>query len=205
MPGRPRAGRPYFVMELVKGVPITEYCDKNNLPTEKRLELFIAVCHAVQHAHQKGDHSPRHQAVERDGHAARRQAGAQGDRLRRRQGDQPAAHREDALHRLRPDDRHAGLHEPRAGRDERPGHRHAQRHLFARRAAVRAAHRHDAVRRQAAARRGLRRDAADHPRGGAAAPQHAGQHAGRQADRRLQPPQHRSRASCGSTCAAIST
>jgi serine/threonine protein kinase/WD40 repeat protein/regulation of enolase protein 1 (concanavalin A-like superfamily) len=52
--GATASGRPYFVMELVKGVPITEYCDKNNLSTEKRLELFLAVCHAVQHAHQKG-------------------------------------------------------------------------------------------------------------------------------------------------------
>mgnify|MGYP001819370284 CR=1 FL=1 len=47
-------GRPYFVMELVRGIPITEYCDENNLTTEERLELFIAVCQAVQHAHQKG-------------------------------------------------------------------------------------------------------------------------------------------------------
>ncbi len=47
-------GRPYFAMELVKGVPITEYCDKNNLGTQKRLELFIDVCRAVEHAHQKG-------------------------------------------------------------------------------------------------------------------------------------------------------
>jgi serine/threonine protein kinase/WD40 repeat protein len=47
-------GRPYFVMELVKGVPITEYCDANQLSTRERLELFMQVCHAVQHAHQKG-------------------------------------------------------------------------------------------------------------------------------------------------------
>ena len=47
-------GRPYFVMELVRGIKITEYCDQENLPTEERLKLFIAVCHAVQHAHQKG-------------------------------------------------------------------------------------------------------------------------------------------------------
>ena len=52
--GSTEAGRPYFVMELVRGVPITEYCDENNLSTEERLELFIAVCQAVQHAHQKG-------------------------------------------------------------------------------------------------------------------------------------------------------
>ncbi len=47
-------GRPYFVMELVRGIKITDYCDQNNLPTQKRLELFIQVCKAVQHAHQKG-------------------------------------------------------------------------------------------------------------------------------------------------------
>jgi serine/threonine protein kinase/Flp pilus assembly protein TadD len=47
-------GRPYFVMELVRGVPITDYCDQNNLSIHKRLELFVTVCHAVQHAHQKG-------------------------------------------------------------------------------------------------------------------------------------------------------
>jgi serine/threonine protein kinase/tetratricopeptide (TPR) repeat protein len=52
--GYTEAGRPYFVMELVKGIPITEYCDKNNLSARQRLGLFIDVCKAVQHAHQKG-------------------------------------------------------------------------------------------------------------------------------------------------------
>src|SRR6185295_11542839 len=52
--GMTDAGRPYFVMELVKGEPITAYCDNNQLPPRKRLELFGQVCHAVQHAHQKG-------------------------------------------------------------------------------------------------------------------------------------------------------
>lgn len=47
-------GRPYFVMELVHGVPITDYCDSNRLTTRHRVELFIGVCNAVQHAHQKG-------------------------------------------------------------------------------------------------------------------------------------------------------
>jgi non-specific serine/threonine protein kinase/serine/threonine-protein kinase len=47
-------GRPYFAMELVRGLPITRYCDTHRLTLEQRLELFIAVCHAVQHAHQKG-------------------------------------------------------------------------------------------------------------------------------------------------------
>src|SRR3977135_639500 len=52
--GETPSGRPYFVMELVKGVPITEFCDQNRLTPRERLELFIPVCQAVQHAHQKG-------------------------------------------------------------------------------------------------------------------------------------------------------
>jgi len=52
--GATETGRPYFVMELVRGIKITDYCDENNLSTNERLELFIQVCHAVQHAHQKG-------------------------------------------------------------------------------------------------------------------------------------------------------
>jgi serine/threonine protein kinase/WD40 repeat protein len=52
--GTTDSGRPYFVMELVKGVPITEFCDKNRLTPRERLELFVPVCQAVQHAHQKG-------------------------------------------------------------------------------------------------------------------------------------------------------
>jgi serine/threonine protein kinase len=52
--GTTGSGRPYFVMELVEGVPITTYCAANNLATRERLELFTDVCAAVQHAHQKG-------------------------------------------------------------------------------------------------------------------------------------------------------
>lgn len=52
--GATESGRPYFVMELVKGVPVTEFCDTNKLSTRDRLELFVTVCRAVQHAHQKG-------------------------------------------------------------------------------------------------------------------------------------------------------
>ena len=85
--GATTAGRPYFVMELVRGIKITEYCDQANLPTAERLELFIAVCHAVQHAHQKGiihrDLKPSNVLVTlHDGDAR-----AEGHRLRRRQGD----------------------------------------------------------------------------------------------------------------------
>jgi eukaryotic-like serine/threonine-protein kinase len=52
--GASDAGRPYFVMELVRGIRITSYCDQENLSTAQRLELFIQVCQAIQHAHQKG-------------------------------------------------------------------------------------------------------------------------------------------------------
>src|SRR5262245_45910311 len=52
--GATDTGRPFFVMELVRGVKITEYCDQNNLSTEERLKLFTQVCQAIQHAHQKG-------------------------------------------------------------------------------------------------------------------------------------------------------
>jgi len=52
--GETASGRPYFAMELVRGIPITDYCDKNGLVPRQRLELFLTICHAVQHAHQKG-------------------------------------------------------------------------------------------------------------------------------------------------------
>jgi serine/threonine protein kinase len=52
--GATETGRPYFVMELVRGVKITEYCDNAQLSTGDRLDLFIKVCRAIQHAHQKG-------------------------------------------------------------------------------------------------------------------------------------------------------
>src|SRR5205085_1448664 len=52
--GATEAGRPYFVMELVRGMKITEYCDEAKLSTRARLDLFVQVCQAIQHAHQKG-------------------------------------------------------------------------------------------------------------------------------------------------------
>lgn len=72
--GATERGRPYFVMEFVKGAPITEHCDRHQLSIEERIELFMQVCDAVQHAHQKGiihrDLKPRNILVEyEDGHA----------------------------------------------------------------------------------------------------------------------------------------
>jgi WD40 repeat protein/serine/threonine protein kinase len=52
--GTTKSGRPYFAMEYVKGVPITEHCDRQRLTLEERLKLFVKVCEAIQHAHQKG-------------------------------------------------------------------------------------------------------------------------------------------------------
>ncbi|MBI1850286.1 MAG: tetratricopeptide repeat protein [Planctomycetes bacterium] len=52
--GSTEMGRPYFVMEYIKGIPILDYCDQEKLDTQARLELFTSVCHAIQHAHQKG-------------------------------------------------------------------------------------------------------------------------------------------------------
>jgi serine/threonine protein kinase len=52
--GATDSGRPFFVMELVRGIPITAYCDQNQLTPKERMELFVSVCHAIQHAHLKG-------------------------------------------------------------------------------------------------------------------------------------------------------
>ena len=113
--GATDSGRPFFVMELVNGVPINEYCDRERLSPRQRLELFVAVCRAIEHAHQKGiihrDIKPSNVLVTLD----RRPAGAQGDRLRRGQGDRPAANRADAVHPVRRPGGDAGVHEPRAG------------------------------------------------------------------------------------------
>ncbi len=96
--GATDSGRPYFVMELVRGIP-----DHRLLRPEPTRAARPAG--AVRHGLPGGaaraserDHPPRHQAVERAGHVARRQAGGQGHRLRRRQGDQPATDRADDLH-----------------------------------------------------------------------------------------------------------
>ena len=84
--GTTDSGRPYFVMELVHGIPITKFCDDSRLTLRERLELFVPVCQAIQHAHQKGiihrDIKPSNVLVTMYDD----QAGAQGDRFRRGDG-----------------------------------------------------------------------------------------------------------------------
>ena len=125
--GATDTGRPYFVMELVKGVPITEYCDQNQLTPRERLELFIPVCQAIQHAHQKGiihrDIKPSNVLVTlHDGKPVPKVidfgvAKAIDQRLTEKT----------MFTEFGAVDRHARIHEPRAGRDGRARHRHAER------------------------------------------------------------------------------
>ena len=144
--GATETGRPYFVMELVRGIKITEYCDQNKLSTRERLDLFIQVCQAIQHAHQKGiihrDIKPSNILVTlHDGVPVPKviDFGIAKATTDQRLTDKTLFTAVRTVHR------HAGLHEPGAGGDERAGHRHAQRHLQPGRAALRIAHRQDAV------------------------------------------------------------
>ncbi|SPE52330.1 Serine/threonine protein kinase (fragment) [Verrucomicrobia bacterium] len=99
--GTTNTGRPYFVMELVRGIKITDFCDQHSLSTRQRLDLFVEVCRAIQHAHQKGvihrDIKPSNILVTvNDGVAVPKVI---------------------------------DFHESRANGDDQPGHRHPQRHL----------------------------------------------------------------------------
>ncbi len=184
--GTTDSGRPYFVMELVKGVPITKYCDERRLTPNERLELFIGVCQAVQHAAPERHHPSRSQAVQRADRPVRRQAGAQGDRLRHRQGDRSEADGADPVHGVRSSGRHAGIYVARTGGVEPARYRHAQRHLLAGRAALRTADRHDTAGPKAAHEGGAAGIVADHPRGRAGEAEHAPEYDGGIAEHRGQ-------------------
>ena len=135
--GLAASGRPFFVMEYVKGIPITQYCDDKKLTPQERLNLFIPVCNAVQHAHQKGiihrDLKPSNVLVEVvDGKPVPKVidfglAKATGHR----------ADRQDPTHNHGGTCRHAGILRSRAGR-RIVRRRHPLRHLLARRHALRA-------------------------------------------------------------------
>ena len=154
-------------------MPITEYCDENRLDAERRLELFVTVCQAIQHAHQKGiihrDIKPSNVMVTlHDGVPVAKVIDfGIAKATERRLTEQTLFTAYGAV------DRHAGIHEPRAGRDGRAGRRHPQRHLLARRAALRAADGHDADRVERLRTAGFERDPAADPRGGPAAAERA--------------------------------
>ena len=106
--------RPFFVMELVNGLPLTKFCDEAKLGIRERLELFVADLPGGAARPSEGHRPPRPQAVEHPGDDHRRQAGAQGHRLRRGQGDRRAADRRVAVHAVRGGGRHAGVHVARS-------------------------------------------------------------------------------------------
>ena len=121
--GATRKGRPYFVMEYIEGAPITQYCDRKRMTTRERLALFLAVCRAVQHAHQKGvihrDLKPSNVLVtEQDGAPVPKVI----DFGIAKATDQ-VGRGEHAAHAVRPDRRHAGVREPGAGRHDDGRHR----------------------------------------------------------------------------------
>ena len=96
--GTTDTGRPYFVMDLVQGVPITDFCDKNQLSTIARLLLFIQVCNAIQGAHHKGiihrDIKPSNVLIT----LQHSEPTPSRHRLWNRQGDKPEFDREDVFH-----------------------------------------------------------------------------------------------------------
>ena len=139
-------------MELVNGVTITQYCDDNNLTTGQRLELFVSVCHAVQHAHQKGiihrDIKPSNILVTlHDGVPVPKIIDfGIAKAINQELTDQTLA---------------TGFGQmigtplymsPEQAETQRPGHRHPQRHLFAGRVALRTADRQHAVRHASSSR-----------------------------------------------------
>ena len=148
--GTTDTGRPYFVMELVKGVPITQYCDEHQTDATRAAGTVHRRLPGRAARPSKGDHSPRHQAVATCwspsttiGRSPRSSTLAWPRRLQQRLTEKTM------FTAVRPDRRHARVHEPRAGQAEPTGHRYTQRHLFAGRAALRTADRRDAVRSQA--------------------------------------------------------
>ncbi len=167
--GATESGRPYFVMELVRGVPITDFCDQHRFTTRQRLELFVIVCQAVQEAHRKGiihrDLKPSNVLVTLHDTIAVPKiidfgiAKATGQSLTEKTQFTKFAQMIGTPLYMSPEQAEMN------GLDVDT----AQRCLLAGRAAVRAADRHDAVRERDAEEGGPGRDAANHPRRGAAA------------------------------------
>ena len=171
--GATDTGRPYFVMELVRGVPMTEFCNQKNLSIRERLELFVTVCQAVQHAHQKGiihrDIKPTNVLVTlHDGRPVIKVidfgvAKATGQKLTDKTLFTGFTQMIGTPLYMSPEQAEMSGLDVDTRSDI----------LFAGRAALRTADRHDAVRQPAAEERLVRRTAADHPRGRTAPAQHA--------------------------------
>ena len=133
-------GRPYFVMELVEGQTLSAFCDGRQLSIRSRLDLFIAICAGVQHAHQRGIIHRDLKPHERARAGPRRCCGTEDHRLRDTEGgDQRRGIRLTDRRKARPSA--PPVHEPRTGGTHRRGDRHAHRYLLARRVAVRTADR----------------------------------------------------------------
>ena len=177
--GTTEIGRPYFVMELVQGVPDHQVLRRQPPDAAGAAGVVRAGLPGDPARPSEGHHPPRHQAVQCHGHTLRRQAGAQGDRLRRGQGDRAEADRADPVHAVRHHGRHAGIHEPGAGGDERLGRRYPQRHLFAGCAALRTADGQHAIDAQANEGSGVWRDSTHDQGGGTAQAEHAALRLGR--------------------------
>ena len=189
-------------MELVRGVPITEYCDQNNLPVRERLELFVPVCQAVQHAHQKGiihrDIKPSNVLVTlHDGRPVVKVidfgvAKAIGQQLTEKTLFTDFAQMIGTPLYMSPEQAEmSGLDIDTRSDIYSLG-----------RAALRTAHRHDAVRQGAVEAGGLRRDPPDHPRGGAAERPARGSARRRHAAGDRRPSSHRAGPAQPSSCAA---
>ena len=201
--GATESGRPYFVMELVRGIPITDYCDRERLTIRERLELFVLVCQAVQHAHQKGiihrDLKPSNILVTLiDG-----VAGAQGHRLRRRQGHRarrsPSRRSITGFHQFVGTPLYMSPEQAElSGLDiDTRSDIYSLGVLLYELLTGTTPFDQETLRTG-----GLRRDAADHPRGGAAQAEHAAEHARRDARDRLGQSQGRRRGTWTEPCAA---
>ena len=128
--GTTAAGQPFFVMELVSGVPITEYCDRQRLSSPGPAGAVRFRLPGRSACPPEGDHPPRLETQQRAGHRGGWTAHSQSHRLRGCQGDGSQAHRSE-LRGQWGDRWHARVHVARAGRPLVDGHRHADRHLCA--------------------------------------------------------------------------
>jgi hypothetical protein len=176
------AGRPFFVMELVKGTPITKYCDDKKLTPRQRLELFVPVCNAIQHAHQKGiihrDIKPNNVLV--SVHDDKPVPKVIDFGVAKATG-QPLSER--TMHTLGI----VGTPEymsPRAGHARPARHRHPFRCLFPRRAALRNADRHNSREGGGHQAEGARRNPEHGAGSGSPAAEHVSEHFGHITGRR---------------------